>query len=149
MNRSDRDIKANPAAAREDSAADAGRRTDRLEHLRVGLGGLLHAAWNRELPLQTETSFFILVNVLDFFLTLMLITFGAFETNPVADYFFRNWGFRGMLAYKLASVAFVCLLSQYVARISLAKARFILLTGIALVGGVVVYSAWLLSGLLR
>jgi hypothetical protein len=121
----------------------------KLEQTRSWLAGFLHAAWNRELPLQSETSFFILVNVLDFFLTFLLLNFGAIETNPVADFFFRWWGFRGMLTYKLLTVAFVCLLAQYAAHIDISKGRFIMLAGILLVGGVVAYSAWLLYGLLN
>jgi hypothetical protein len=116
------------------------------EKLRQRLGGYLRAAWHKELPLQTETSYFILVNVLDFFLTYMLFaTAEAYEANPVADYFLRHWGIEGMLAFKLTIVAFVCILSQLVARSSLAKARFVLYAGIVVVGIVVLYSGWLLA----
>ena len=116
------------------------------ERVRQRLGGYLRAAWHQELPLQSETSYFILVNVLDFFLTYMLFsTAEAYEANPVADYFLRHWGIEGMLAFKLMIVAFVCILSQMVARFSLAKARFVLFAGIAVVGFVVLYSAWLLA----
>ena len=95
-----------------------------------------------QLPLQTETTIFILINCLDIFLTYLLLatTKGAVEANPIADYFMQHWGFRGAIAFKLAVVAFVTVIAQIVAIKKLNTARFLLIGGTVLVGCVVVYS---------
>lgn len=111
--------------------------------------GLLRRAFTSQLPLQNETTFFILVNVLDYFLTNMLIRTGAIEANPVAAYALSRWGFPGMVAFKMGIVAFVCIVAQFVAIKSLGRARFILIMGILITGAVVVYSAILFSNLTR
>ncbi len=98
-----------------------------------------------QLPLQNETSYFILVNVLDIVLTNMLLRRDAIEANPFAAYFLHRWGFNGMIAFKMVLVAFICVLAQVVARRKLSYARFILVAGIVIVGLVVVYSAILYS----
>lgn len=95
------------------------------------------------LPLQSETSAFILVNVLDIYMTYWLLTRGAIEANPIADFFYRRFAFNGMIAFKLAIVAAVCVIAQIVATQSLGKARGLLWAGTAIIGAVVLYSAWL------
>lgn len=99
-----------------------------------------------QLPLQNSTTCFILVNVLDIFMTFMLLRLGAIEANPIAASIERTWGFNGMIAFKLVLVAFVCVLSQIVARSNMRYAKGILWGGIAIVGAVVLYSLRLLVG---
>lgn len=98
------------------------------------------------LPLETETAVFILVNVLDVFLTVGLVyylnTHG--EGNPLAKYFLDRWGFQGLVYYKMALVAFVCVITQVIARRRLTVARRLLYGLIAIVGIVDLYSATLL-----
>lgn len=108
--------------------------------------GLAKNAFSRQLPLQNETTYFILVNVLDLFLTYILLAVGAIEANPIADFFYAKWGFNGMIAYKMVLVAFVCTLSQIVAKRNMRYGRGILWAGIAIVGLVVIYSVRLLVG---
>lgn len=98
------------------------------------------------LPLQNETTYFILVNVLDIFMTYLVMSFGAVESNPIANFFYDRYGFAGMIAFKLILVAIVCTTSQIVARKNMRYAKFILWTGIIVVGLVVLYSMKLLSG---
>ncbi|XZE21453.1 DUF5658 family protein [Pirellulaceae bacterium SH449] len=100
--------------------------------------------YNRPLPLQSETSWFILVNVLDIVLTNVLLQRGAMEANPIANFVFIQFGFAGMIAFKLASVVFVCLAAQLIARKSPSKARGLLWFGCILVGAVLVYSSRLI-----
>ncbi len=103
--------------------------------------------WKRllgELQFQSETSMFILVNVLDIFLTHQLLSRGGLEVNPIANFFFKNWDIRGMIAFKLAIVLAVCLIAQIVALYKPKTARLLLNTGSILVGAVVLYSANLL-----
>ena len=99
----------------------------------------------RQLPLQNETTTFILVNVLDVFMTYILIRFGAIEANPIAQFFLRRWDFSGMIFFKMSLVAFVCVLSQVIAHRNLGKARFVLKIGTLIVGAVVVYGAILFA----
>jgi hypothetical protein len=106
--------------------------------------------WRRlltgQLPLETETTQFILVNVLDFFMTYWLLQTGRFrESNPIAEYFLASWGpVKGMLLFKLALVTFVCLIAQIIAIWNLDRARWLLRFGTAVVAIVVIYSFTLL-----
>ena len=113
---------------------------DRLEELRLRIKRTL----SEKRPLQTETSWFILVNVLDIVMTNILLRNGAMEANPIANHILIHWGFSGMIAFKLLSVVFVCLISQFVATKSMEKARALLIIGTLIVGCVVLYSVWLL-----
>ena len=45
----------------------------------------------RKLPLQDATTFFILINTLDIFMTYVLISLGAIEANPIANYFVEKY----------------------------------------------------------
>jgi hypothetical protein len=99
--------------------------------------------FSRQLPLQNETTVFILINVFDIFMTYILLRFGAIEANPIANYFFQLWNFPGMIAFKLVIVAFVCVIAQFVALKKPHSARFLLIVGTLLTGAVVVYSAFL------
>ena len=93
----------------------------------------------RQLPLQNETTLFILVNVLDIFMTYILIRFGGIEANPIARFFLNRWGFAGMIFFKLGMVAFITVLSQVIARRNLQTARRLLQFGTLIVAIVVVY----------
>ncbi len=98
------------------------------------------------LPLETETTIFILVNLLDFFVTYWLLMAGGMgnmrfvESNPVARYFIESWGpVKGMLGFKLALVTFVCLVAQVIALQREDLGRKVLIFGTLATGGVVVY----------
>lgn len=99
----------------------------------------------RELPLQDETSYFILANVLDIVLTFLLLRSGAIEANPLADFVYQIWGFNGMIAFKMLIVAAVCVLAQIIALRNHSRARFVLVAGTVIVGLVVAYSMLLYS----
>ncbi len=96
----------------------------------------------KKLPLETETTQFILVNLIDFFMTYILLRSGQFrEANPIAAYFLYSYGpIKGMLYFKLSLVLFVCMISQIVATQSLVKAQWLLRFGTLVVTGVVIYS---------
>lgn len=96
-----------------------------------------------ELPLQSLTFYFILVNCLDIFWTHKLMQNGAIEANPIANYFFKLWNFNGMIAFKLVTVAMVCVIAQIIALKRIQTARVLLIFGSIAVGCVVVYSGWL------
>ena len=113
---------------------------------RSPMSRLLHWGFRRDLPLESETTVFILVNVLDFVTTYWMLMHrgegeGTFvESNPLARYFLNHWGLKGLLLFKMAVVAFVCVVAQIVATKKEASARFLLVVGTIVVMGVVVYS---------
>jgi len=84
-----------------------------------------------KLPLQDETTYFILVNALDIFLTY--------------SFFIKHWGIPGMITYKMGIVALVCVIAQIVALSSLRKASRLLNFGTVFMTCVVIYSVWLLA----
>ena len=99
-----------------------------------------------QLPLERETSAFILVNVIDFFMTYLMISVdpNVVEGNPVAAYFLYRWGpFKGMLIFKLSLVTFVCIITQIVALKNVRLARWVLNFGSVVVTGVILYSLML------
>ena len=106
----------------------------------------LHFGFLRALPLEHETALFILVNVFDFLTTYYMLmhresgNVSFFESNPVASYFLHHWGLRGLLWFKMAVVAFVCVIAQVVATRRIATARLLLVAGTIVVSIVVVYS---------
>jgi hypothetical protein len=98
------------------------------------------------LALETETCWFILVNLLDFVVTYRMIGYGNAagvrfaESNPVAGYFLDHWGISGLLKFKLGVVIFVCVVAQVVYRHRPDLARALLILGTAAVGAIVLYS---------
>ncbi len=100
--------------------------------------------FTRQLPLQSETTVFILANALDVFVTYILLNFEGFrESNSVANYFLLKYGFKGMVYFKFALVAFVTVIAQIVALHRPRTARYLLNAGSAVVLLVVFYSLWL------
>lgn len=104
-----------------------------------------------QLPLETETTLFILINLLDFFLTYWLLMAGGrgnmrfVEANPVARYFIESWGpVKGMLGFKLVIVTVVCVIAQLIALKREDLGRKVLVFGIVATGAVVAYSLVLL-----
>lgn len=96
--------------------------------------------WGR-LPLESETTWYILASCLDIFLTYLLLRHQNFqEANPIARYFLDHWGWKGMIYFKLAMVAFVTVLAQIIATRKPETARRLLIFASLVVGGVVIYS---------
>jgi hypothetical protein len=120
------------------------RRPARLGQPATFFKRLITLLFHRQLPLQSETSYFILVNVLDIIFTNALLRSHAIEANPLANYFLKHWGFPGMIAFKLALVAGVCLVTQLIAVHHLKRAKQVLTIGCGIVGLVVAYSALML-----
>ena len=94
-----------------------------------------------ELPLETETIWFLLVSALDVFMTYLLIRQPGFtEGNPVAAYFFHRWNIKGMVFYKFFMVGFITVITQIIARKREDIAARLLQFATLVVGGVVIYS---------
>lgn len=98
-----------------------------------------------QLPLENETTWFVLVSALDVFLTYLLIRQPHYtEANPIAAFFINHWGIRGMVYFKFFMVAFVAVITQIIARTREDIARRVLQFATVVVGGVVIYSLSLL-----
>lgn len=105
-----------------------------------------------ELPLETETCRFVLISLLDLFMTFLLLYFSnrgmmrnvVVESNPVARYFISGWGTTGLVWFKIAMVTLIVLATQVVATRRPAVAQLLLNGATLFVGSVVVYSAFLL-----
>lgn len=109
---------------------------------------LLWQAFFRDLPLQSETCWFLLAGMMDFFMTIVVLRLGAFESNPIANFFLDRWGQDGMLLLKLLTMTVVLVVVQIIARKNLATARRVLILGTLAVAGVVIYTLILIVGLL-
>lgn len=104
------------------------------------------------LPLQTETTLFIFVSVLDVFMTFLLLWSSAnehlrvrfWESNPVARYFLDGWGIKGLVYYKLGLVTLVVVATQVIARNKPNTARWLLILATVVAAVVVIYSVTLL-----
>ena len=100
--------------------------------------------WRRNLPLETETCFFILANALDAIMTRLLLNFPQFrESNMIADWILSMYGMKGMIAFKFIIVTVVVVIAQIIAPKKLHVARYLLIGGTLFVFGVVVYSCYL------
>lgn len=98
------------------------------------------------LELHDETSYFVLANFMDLVMTGILLRYSAVEANPIANYFYHQFGFIGMVGLKIASVALVVVLAQVIAKRSRTKAQLLLVVGTIVVSAVVVYSMFLARG---
>jgi hypothetical protein len=105
----------------------------------------LDSFFTGHLPLESETTWFIAVSMIDCLLTWHLITGDVhFESNPVAAFFINRWGAKGLVGFKFGMVTFICVLTQVIARYNIEWARRILWYGIFVVAAVVVYSSMLI-----
>jgi len=104
--------------------------------------------FRKRLPLESETTWFVLVNVLDVVLTALLIRQRGFvEGNPIARFFLNHWGVSGMNYFKFAIVMFVAVIAQVIAHYQINTARMLLNAGTLIVGCVVIYSLTLIARL--
>ena len=97
--------------------------------------------------LRRETLRYVLVSVLDLFMTYILLAqkgMHFIESNPVAGRFFADYGLKGMVYFKFAMVALVCVIAQIVVRRRPLVAKWLLNWATLVVAGVVVYSLMLL-----
>lgn len=104
----------------------------------------------RRLPLENETSWLLLLGVLDLALTVVLLNTGvAREANPLARWALASGGIRGLVLFKCGLLAFVTVTAQLIALWHPRVARWVLILGVVGQLAVVTYSALLLARLLR
>ena len=65
------------------------------------------------------------------------------ESNPFAGFFLNRWGISGMIWFKAAMTAFVCMVTQVIARKNAVLARRVLGLATTIIVAVVIYSVWL------
>jgi|GEM_PF-2181845 len=107
---------------------------------------LRHFLLDAHLPLESETSWFIFLGVLDLVLTFLLLRTGvAREANPVAKTILFAGGLSGLVYFKFAMLTIAAVVAQIIARYRLRTARAIFHLGIAVQLFVVVYSVTLLA----
>ena len=99
--------------------------------------------FGKPLRVHNETRYFVFAKFLDLVMTAILLRFSAVEANSIANYFYQRYGFVGMLALKVSSVALVVAMAQVIAGRNELKARILLVSGTLLVVIVVVYSLFL------
>lgn len=99
----------------------------------------------RRLPLESETAWYVLLNLCDIVATWALLRRDSrfIESNPVARWFYHGWGLSGMVWFKLGMVALVVVIAQVVAQRNERLAQALLIFGCVAVGGVFLYSFWL------
>jgi hypothetical protein len=106
----------------------------------------------RKLPLEAETTRFVLASALDVFMTYLALRYSEEgrtsrvigEGNAFAAFFIHRWGIRGMVYFKFSSVTFVVLLAQVIAQHRMTTAKRLLDFGAIVVSCVVIYSLVLL-----
>ncbi len=113
---------------------------------------ILATIFRHPLPLQRESSLFLIASVLDVLMTCMLLEdlTGAtgrtifYESNPVARYFFQGWGLAGIVYFKFAMVGFIEVIAHVIALKKVPVGRRLLDFGTLIVSVVVIYSMYLL-----
>ncbi len=106
-----------------------------------------------KLQYETELSWFILVGALDVFMTFLILRYSAdgrtnnvmIEGNPIARWILMRWGIQGMVAFKFIMIAVVAVIAEVVGKTRPVVGRMLLTLGTVVVGGVVVYSFFLLK----
>lgn len=94
---------------------------------------------------ESETLIYVLLSAVDLFITYFLLQQSGenlqfTESNPVARHFLNHWGIRGMIYFKFGMVAFVCMITQIIARWRPQTARLVLWFAIVVMIYVVVFS---------
>jgi Domain of unknown function (DUF5658) len=119
---------------------------DRISPIRALYGTVRH-----RLPLEIETTLFIVASALDVFMTRYMIAHSPSENhlsfvegNPIARYFLDSWGPEGLTWFKFALVCVVSVICQVIARRKIDVARRLLYFATVMVMGVVIYSVVLM-----
>lgn len=119
---------------------------------RASVPAVFNFVFRQWLPLERETTLYVIASLLDFLMTRLLLTsesanghFSFVESNPIARYFLYSWGFNGLIAFKAATVSLVVVVCQIIARSRPDVARRLFTFATLAVMAVVVYSAVLMA----
>ena len=95
----------------------------------------------RKLRFPTEYGLFVVVNLLDLFITMLFIRYGGGEANPAARWIMLSFGKTGFVVYKIVLMLVVIGLCEVVARKRIVMARLLIWFGIVAITFVAVTSA--------
>jgi hypothetical protein len=88
--------------------------------------------FRRRLPLESETSWLLLLGVCDLTMTVVLLRSGqAREANPLAQWVLGVGGVRGLVLFKCGLLAIVAVSAQIIATRHLRVAQWVLRLGVA------------------
>lgn len=107
-------------------------RPDRVAGHTFG-GQFAREIFGDDLVLARESSWLVLLSVADLITTYVLMRHGvgAYEANPIANWWFARWNVAGMAAFKFAAIAGVIVMAEYVERRRRYRGRLVLWVGIA------------------
>lgn len=85
------------------------------------------------LVLAREGSWLVLLSVADLITTYALMRHGvgAYEANPIANWWFHRWNVAGLAAFKFTAIAGVITVAEYAERRKPWRGRVVLWIGIA------------------
>ena len=97
--------------------------------------------------LQGWIILFLILSIADLVVTYWLLSYSPtfYESNPVANWFFKKWNFAGMTFFKFGVVAVVVVISEFVERKRPGTGKFVLILGSIVTAAVVAYSVRLYS----
>jgi len=95
----------------------------------------------RKLQFPTEYGLFVVVNLLDLFITMLFIRYGGGEANPAARWIMLSFGKTGFVVYKVVLMLVVIGLCEAVAQRRKAMARALIWFGIVALTAVAVSGA--------
>lgn len=107
-----------------------------------GIPKWLHAIAIDTSKLQWWILLFLLLSIADLVITYYLLNLSPdfYESNPIANWFFKNWNIAGMTFFKFGVVAFVITIAEIVERKRPGSGKFVLFLGCVVTAAVVVYS---------
>ncbi len=110
---------------------------------------MFHAFTFETSKLQWLILLFLMVSIADLVVTYWMLSVNpdVYESNPVANWFFKHWNIAGMTFFKFAVVAFVVIISEFVERRRAGSGKFVLIIGILTTAAVVAYSVKLYLGI--
>jgi hypothetical protein len=111
---------------------------------------LLDTAWSGQRETQTSLRlpschlWIIAVGTLDILITMIILSLGGFEANPIAAAIIADYGLAGMVVYKYFCIALLIFGCEFVARTRIDTARRLAMLVVAISAAPVV---WGLLGL--
>src|SRR5947209_1844878 len=80
--------------------------------------GAFHGAFGSPSRVGREGTWLVFLSAADLFTTYTLLWRGGrfYESNPLAQWFFRQWNIAGMTAYKFALVGLILVLGEVIER---------------------------------
>ena len=98
--------------------------------------------------LQAWIILLVIVSIADLVTTYFLLSLNAgfYESNPIANWFFKHWNIAGMTFFKFAVVMFVINIAELAERKRPGFGKFVLIFGVLVTAAVVAYSIRLYLG---